>query len=264
MEGAVMAWIEAERRQSVTPDDVAAVFGWPRHSIWYVLRRLAIKGWLRRTSRGRYETVLAETGGFAPANPWAALSTWGQAYYVGFQSAAYELGLTPDRPGDVQACVRFGAHRPRAWEDTPIALIHLRSFSLEGVERRDLHGWDVAVAAPEKVVVDGAAVQSRVGGVSGLARVVSRAAEDLDWTRVVEISETLARGRAATRRLAALLELLELPVPSALAERAEIRGRSRALSLGDPHHHGLDGPTLERWGVIANVDLDGLREELRR
>lgn len=263
MEGAVMAWLEAERRQSVTPDDLAAVFDWPRHSIWYVLRRLAIKGWLRRTSRGRYETVLAETGGFAPANPWAALSTWGQAYYVGFQSAAYELGLTPDRPGDVQACVRVGTHRPRAWDEMPIALIHLRSFSLEGVEPRELHGWRVAVATAEKVVVDGAAVQGRIGGLPGLARVVSRTAEDLDWKRVVEISERLSRGRAVARRLAALLEVLELPVPTVLAERAEIRERARVLLLGDPERHGVDGPTLERWGVVANVGLEALREELR-
>ena len=64
---------------------------------------LARKGWLTRTSRGRYETVLADTGGWALPNPWAALGTSGLRYYVGFQSAAYERGLTPDRPGAVQA-----------------------------------------------------------------------------------------------------------------------------------------------------------------
>lgn len=259
-----MAWLEAERRQSVTPDDLAAVFDWPRHSIWYVLRRLAIKGWLRRTSRGRYETVLAETGGFAPTNPWAALATWGQTHYVGFQSAAYELGLTPDRPGDVQACVRVGTHRPRAWDETPIALIHLRSFSLDGVERRELHGWPIAVATPEKVLVDGATIPSRMGGTLGLARVVSRAPKDLDWKRVVGISQQFARGRAATRRLAALLELLDLRVPSVLAKHAEIQRRSRPLFLGDPERDGTDGPLLERWGAIANVDVEALRDELRR
>lgn len=261
MEGAVMAWIEAERRQLVTPDDLAEIFPWPRQSIWYVLRRLAIKGWLRRTSRGRYETVLAETGGFAPANPWAALSAWGQPYYIGLQSAAYELGLTPDRPGDVQACVRSGARRPRAWEDVPIDLVHLRSFSLDGTARRELHGWAVVMATAEKVVIDGANTQARIGGIQGLARVLSRG--DLAWERVVELSETLTRGAAALRRLGALLEVLELPVPGALVERAEVRGRSRTLMLSDAEHHGTDGPTLERWNVVANVPLETLRAELR-
>ncbi len=38
-----------------------------------------------RTARGRYETVLAETAGFAPPNPWAALASWIPAHYVAFQ-----------------------------------------------------------------------------------------------------------------------------------------------------------------------------------
>ena len=259
-----MAWIEAERRQSVTPDDLADVFPWPRHSIWYVLRRLAIKGWLRRTSRGHYETVLAETGGFAPANPWAALSAWGRDYYVGFRSAAYELGLTPDRPGDVQTCVGPGARAPRAWEQLPVALIHLRSFTLEGTETRELHGWPVVIATAEKIIIDGAANQARLGGVQALARVISRVPDDLDWERVVELSATLVRGPAALRRLAALMELLELSVPTPLAERAEVRERSRILLLSDAEHHGTDGLKLARWNVVANVPLEALREELRR
>jgi hypothetical protein len=58
----------------------ARAFPWPSTAVHDVLSRLQRKGWLRRTARGRYETILAETGGFAPPNPWAALSTWGQSY----------------------------------------------------------------------------------------------------------------------------------------------------------------------------------------
>lgn len=258
-----MAWLEAERRRSVTPDDLAEVFGWSRQSIWYVLRRLALNGWLRRTASGRYETVLAETGGFAPPNPWAALSAWGQPYYVGFQSAAYELGLTPDRPADVQACVGVGARRPRAWSDVPAALIHLRSFSLDGTESREIHGWPVVLATPEKILVDGVNTQSRMGGLPGLTRVISRAAEELDWRRVVELSQPLARGSAGLRRLAALLDILEMPVPAGLARRAEVRGRSRTLKLSDGGHDHVEGLTLKRWNVLADVPVETLREELR-
>jgi predicted transcriptional regulator of viral defense system len=87
-EGAVVAWLEAERRAVVSVQEVADAFAWPPASIRDVLSCLERKGWLRRTARGRYETILAATGGFAPPNPWAALNTWQQPYYVAFQSAA--------------------------------------------------------------------------------------------------------------------------------------------------------------------------------
>ena len=79
-EAQLVGWLEAERRATVTPDDVADALGWERPRIRKVLARLAEKGWLIRVAQGRYETVLAETGGFALPSPWAALSLWRQHY----------------------------------------------------------------------------------------------------------------------------------------------------------------------------------------
>src|SRR4051794_18307065 len=181
MESAVMGWAEAERRNAITIDEVDDTFDWNRAAIRSVLFRLARKGWLRRTARGRYETVLAETGGFAPPNPWVALATWVPRYYVGFQSAAYEHNLTPDRPGEVQVAVGSGTNRPPAWAEVPIKLVHLRTFSTEGSEARTINGSLVRVANPEKVVSDSALLPARVGGVRGLARIAARAADSVDW-----------------------------------------------------------------------------------
>ena len=127
-EAEVVAWLESERLRSVSSREIAERFGWPPQTVWHTVSSLARKGWLTRTSRGRYETVLADTGGWAIPNPWAALGTSGLRYYVGFQSAAYERALTPDRPGAVQACVPPGTNRPKAWAEIPISLIFLRSL----------------------------------------------------------------------------------------------------------------------------------------
>lgn len=265
MESAVMGWVEAERRNAITIDDVADTFDWKRDSIRHVLFRLARKGWLRRTARGRYETVLAETAGFAPPNPWAALASWIPQHYVGFQSAAYQLDLTPDRPGDVQVAVAVGTRRPTAWTEVPIELVHLRTFSTEGSECRDLHGWDVQIASPEKVVSDSALLPGRVGGVRGLARIAIRAEDSIDWREVVRLTEAHPKGLAAMRRLAALLDVIEAPVPRPLAARAAHRGqRVRRIFLGEPEFEGEDGELLEPWNVIGNVDAQDLREELSR
>jgi len=264
-EAELMAWLESERRATVTPKEVAAAFGWKPTTIWNVLSRLNRKGWLIRTARGRYETVLAETGGYALPNPWAALSMWDQPYYVGFQSAAYEHGLTPDRPGAVQVCVTQGARRPLAWRTFPIVLVHLRSFSRDGTREEERHGFPIWIASPEVVLIDGAVVLSRIGGMPGLARIVDRARGEVDWRAVVALSAKTKRGHVALRRLAALLKVTADEVPTALdrAAAAAARGRS-PFFLGERRIFGTGGETLRRYAVINNINTEALQEEVRR
>jgi predicted transcriptional regulator of viral defense system len=263
-EAVVVSWLEAERRKAVTTEEVAETLGWPRPRVWRVMHRLAAKGWLKRTAKGRYETVLAETGGYAPANPWAALSTWKPHHYVGFQSAAYERGLTPDRPGDVQVCTPVGTRRPSAWRETPIALIWLRKYSATGTKREEFHGWPVTIALPEKIVIDGAALPGRIGGLPSLARTLFRALEKLDWEQVRIYSREISHGEAGLRRLAALLDLLEIPVPRELAVGINDNDSRAPLYLGERRVFGARGRLLPRWGVIDNVGAATLREEVER
>lgn len=266
-EAEVVAWLEAERPPGIDVDSLADVFDWPRPQIRDILRRLARKGWLQRTAKGRYEPLLADTGGWAVPNAWAALSSWGVPYYVGFASAAYELGLTPDRPGSVQTCVAVGAKRPRAWVEIPITLVHQRSFILDGTEETKLHGFPVRLAQREKVLLDGAATPARVGGAIGLARILDRAVNDTDWPRFIRLASNLTRGGAAARRLAAIAELIGYEVPTTLAVFASKRApksKDAVIYLDDRSLHGRGGKRLERWQVVANVSADALQEEVRR
>lgn len=268
-EAELVGWLEAERRLSVSVSEIKQGFGWSDSVVYNTVSRLARKGWLRRTAHGRYEAILAETGGWAVPNPWAALSTWAQRYYVGFKSAAYEHGLTPDRPGDVQTCVPTGAKRPQAWEDIPVLLIYLPKFDLTGTESKQLHGFDVRIASREKVLVDGANTPGRMGGVLGLARVVDRAADRaagdrLDWSQVVQLAAMFSRGRASLRRLAAILETLGHEVPEPLAGAATAQPEESRLFLGDRRTHGARGERLPRWQVVVNLDPDVIREEVGR
>ena len=260
----MVAWVEAERRATVTTDEVATALAWQRPTVAKVLARLAAKGWLIRVARGRYETVLAETGGYALPNPWAALSLWRQPYYVSFLSAAYELGLTPDRPGDVQVCVRAGARRPRAWAEFPIALVWQRRFNRLGANEQQMHGFAVWVASPEKLLLDGATRPSRMGGLPGLVRVLERAHRQTNWKQVVELAASSPGGRPALRRLAHLTTLLGVRVPSPLDRAARMRPDGHPILLGEKRLHGGGGKLDHRYGVVANVDADALREELRR
>lgn len=244
--------------------EVREKLGWSNSVARNTLSRLAKKGWLRRTAQGRYETLLAQTGGWSVPNPWAALSTWQQRYYVGFKSAAYEHGLTPDRPGSVQACVPTGAKRPQAWNDIPILLIYLPTFDSSGTQDKKLFGFDVRIATAEKVVVDGAGIASRMGGVLGLARVLDRAADRLDWVGVVHLGAASSRGRVSLRRLAALLEVLGHEVPDSLATAATARPEESPLFLAERRTYGARGKRLPRWQVVINLDPRLLLEEVER
>lgn len=264
-EAELVSWLEAERRPSVSVSEVKQTLGWSDSVTRNTVSRLAKKGWLRRTARGHYETILAETGGWAVPNPWAALSTWAQRYYVGFKSAAYEHGLTPDRPGSVQTCVPTGAKRPQAWDGIPIFLIYVPKFDPVGTESKQLHGFGVRIAAPEKVLVDGANTPGRMGGVLGLARVVDRAADNrLDWANVVQLAMASSRGRVSLRRLAAVLAVLRHEVPEPLAAAATAQPGESPLFLGDRRTHGARGERLPRWQVVVNVDPAVIREEMGR
>lgn len=260
----VLAWLESERRPTVSTSEVTAHFGWSESVVRNVMSRLARGGWLRRTTKGQYETIFAETGGWVAPNPWAALSTWQQRYYVGFQSAAHELGLTPDRPRDVQACVPFGAKRPRSWSDTPISLIFLRSFGDQGTETTKLHGFSVRVATVERILMDAAGLPQRIGGIPGLARVLDRAADRANWEAVVRLSEHASRARAGLRRLAAMLEILGRAVPDELARAATASPGETPFFLGERRIYGAKGKRLPRWQIVVNVDPGILREELSR
>ncbi len=263
-EAELVGWLEAERRQSISITDVKNIFNWSDQVARHTVSRLAKKGWLYRTAQGRYEVLLAETGGWIVPNPWAALSTWSQQYYVCLKSAAYEQDLTPDRPRNVQVCVPTGAKSPNAWEDIPIVLIPARKFNSSGVLSRKLHGFQINIASPEKVLAEGARRLNRVGGVLGLSRIIYNGVDKVDWHKVIELANESPHGRAGLRRIAALMEILNLEIPEPLAVQATAKSNESLLYLGDRTSYGHHGKRLSRWQVMINVDPASIREEVVR
>jgi predicted transcriptional regulator of viral defense system len=254
----VVSWLEADRRRSVTSRDVVDHFAWTEPTASNVLSDLTKKHWLRRVARGVYEFLPAESGGFRVDDPWPALANWSANHYVGFRSAAYQLGLTPDRPGQVQVAVPFGVRRPRAWGATAIVLLHQRDYSDAGVKVTAVTGWQVHLSGAERTILDGAIQPRRIGGIPELVRILVRAHRTLDWNAVMSYAEILRRGRTGIRRLGALAELLELAYPKELKEAAG-SPRSR-LYLGDTTTYGSAGRLIRQWNVVDNIGPSALGE----
>lgn len=263
-EAELVAWLEIERPPTVSVDSVVTALEWPRDRARRIVSQLAAKGWLQRMRRNNYEPLLGETAGIAVPNPWAALAGWAVPYYIGFASAGYELGLTPDRPGAVQVCVRVGTYQPRVWRNLALALIPLRSFSLAGTEEHELHGHTLRIASVEKTLLDSAAATARAGGVLGLARLTDRALASADWDELTQLAREVPRGIPAARRLAATLTLLGHEVPAELRRIGAVSGEISPIYLGSRATHGRRGEVLQPWQVIANVSGEALREEIKR
>jgi len=257
----VVGWLEAERRRSITSREVMDHFAWAEPTASNVLSDLAKKHWLRRVARGIYEFLPAETGGFQVDDPWPALAGWKTKHYVAFRSAAYEHGLTPDRPGRVQVAVPIGVHRPQAWGSTPIVLLHQRDYSDAGLQVGAVAGWQVRLSDPDRTVLDGAIQPKRIGGVPELARVLTRAHRSVDWSAVLTYGTKLRRGGIGLRRIGALADLLELSHPEEL--EAAVRQPNSRLYLGETATYGAAGPVLKPWNVVDNVG-PRVRAELNR
>ncbi|MGA2925673.1 MAG: type IV toxin-antitoxin system AbiEi family antitoxin domain-containing protein [Solirubrobacteraceae bacterium] len=252
-ESQIIGWLEEERPRLITASELTEVFGLPRARASDVLRRMAEKGWMQRVAQGAYEPLLAESGGIALPNPWAALAAWKPEHYVSFGAAAYELGLTPDRAAMIAVCVRPGTSRPERFSQLPIELVRQRYFSARGSGPREVAGVQVRIAGVERLLVDCALSPARVGGAIALGRIVDRALDEADWRQVVSLAEDHPRGHAAARRLAALLVVLERQVPEPLDRFASQSLPARAMPLDDRERYGWRGPTLERFGVVLNV-----------
>jgi predicted transcriptional regulator of viral defense system len=259
-----MAWLEAERPALVRVDDLAREFELDRARASDVLRRMTTKGWLTRVAQGAYQPLLADSGGWAVPDAWAAVAAWRVGSYVSYASAAYELGLTPDRPGAVQVVVPFGTTTPARFQMLPISLIPQRVFSFSGTTERRVRDHIVRIAGVERVLVDAALRPSRVAGAISLGRVAHRALDQADWALVAELADEHPRGSSAARRLAALLTLLDEAVPDPLAELAKRRRPANPTFLDNRSIYGRRGPVLDDWQIRVNVPVEALREELKR
>lgn len=263
-EAELVGWLEVERPRSVSLAEISSALDWPQKRTYSVASRLAKKGWLHRTRAGHFEPLLGESAGILVPDPWVALTSWKVSNYVALASAAYEHNLTPDRPGTVQVCVPFGTTAPSGWRELAITLVPRRAFTLDGSDLAERHGVIVRLAGVERVLLDSAIAPGRVGGVFGLARIVERSSEQADWRRFAELADGASRGRAAARRIAALLEILDRAVPPPLAEFAGASKGTPPIYIGSTRAHGRRGEILPRWRVVVNLSPEALREEVRR
>jgi predicted transcriptional regulator of viral defense system len=262
-EAQVLAWLETDRPAVVDVAAVSVAVGISREHARTLVWRLERKGWLQRLTRGRYEPLLGESGGWSAPNPWATLDGWVRPHYVSFASAAHELGLTPDRPGEVQVATVHGAILAPRMAQAGVRLVRLRRFTLAGSDERELHGHKVRLAGVERCVLDSASHLDLAGGALGLSRILARAHEGMDWALYVGMAGELPRGPRAMRRVGALLEILGVDAPPALRHAAGGTHRT-PIQLDDGPALEEDAPVLGAWGVMLNVSPAAIREEVQR
>lgn len=221
-----------------------------------VLSRLVRKGWLQRLERGVYMLLPLAAGPerFWSESAYVIVPHLIQPAAVAYWSALHYWNMTEQIPGVVfvQSTRR---KRPLEVLGMRFRFITVREAHFFGVLRRSLDGKPIYVTNREKTLLDAAARPDLSGGIIQLAQALQAAHSDINWTR---LDSYLVRwgGGVVVKRLGYLLETLALPIP----DRKIRTGRwQKMLKAGiSPLEPGMgtDGPTVTRWQVRVNVDIN--------
>ncbi len=251
-EAHLVSQLEFEDKKLVDLDIIERLAGVDRNSANILATRLVKKGWLARVRKGMYQFIPAQMGGYERHDWFMVLQAVRPPYYLSFLAAAYQHGLTTQRPALAQIAtprfIRAGyLTAQRGMEQVVIG--EQRFFGMRS-ETRD--GLTINIAEPEKAVVDCVHVVNKSGGIMEVARIVQGAARRLDVATLVDYALRMDN-KALLQRLGYLLELAGADRDSADLRRLRASVGRRRAYLGTPALNGRKGAFVATWGLIDNV-----------
>lgn len=223
-----------------------------------LVRYLADRGWLDRVRRGMYLPVPldAHRSGQAHKDPWVMASVVFSPAYIAGWSAAEHWDLTEQIFRDVFVVT---GQRPRDRSPT----IGGTTFELHTVDSSNHFGlspvwrgaYRVDLTDPSRTVVDLLANPSWGGGIRHVADVLGEyfSSEHRNDELLVRYGEKLGTG-SVFKRLGFLIEVLGIDAPELVGRCLE--RRTSGVNDLDPSVHAA-GRTVARWGIRANVLVDG-------
>jgi len=263
-EARLMSRLEFERQSLISTDEARETLRTSREYAAFVLDSLVRKGWLSRVRAGLFQMVPAASGGFPRRDWFVLLQAFRTPYYLSFLSAAYLLGLSPQRPWLAQVVtprlVR-GGYASTEQGVQQVALGEPRFFGFAEMERE---GLTINIAEPAKAVVDCLHHVDKAGGTLEVVRIVARGVEQVPHGKLVDYAIRM-KNRALTQRLGYLTDTLG----PGLAKTARSRLLRYASSrqghhsfLGSVKTFGTKGEYNRTWGITDNVGRERLLGEL--
>jgi len=263
-EARLVSHLEFEGQLLVTVDQAREVLGSSYDDIKDILGSLVRKGWLVRLRRGLYQVIPAAHGGYSARDWFVLLQAFRTPYYLSFLSAAYLLGLSPQRPWLAQVVTPRLVRGGYASTEQGVQQVVLGEPRFFGFAEMEREGLTINIAEPAKAVVDCLYHVDKAGGTLEVVRIVARGVEQVPHGKLVDYAIRM-KNRALTQRLGYLTDTLG----PGLAKTARSRLLHYASSrqghhsfLGSVKTFGTKGEYNRTWGITDNVGRERLLGEL--
>jgi predicted transcriptional regulator of viral defense system len=217
-------------------------------SVSKILRSLQSKGWLEGLGAGDYVLIPPERGPevLGDSNPLALAWASVQPSYVGWWNAAAFHHLTTQHPVEITIATTK-PHRRRVISGEDVRYIHLMQYKFFGSMTAKLYGRSFEVSDREKTVIDCVDRPSLCGGHSEVCRIVSRAADDLDWDKLLVYCRRF-ESTSLIQRIGFFLELVASPPEDLIENLQSMIGPNDRSALGLPVRNDPDAiGFVRRW-----------------
>jgi predicted transcriptional regulator of viral defense system len=213
-ESRALSQLARRNQEIITIDDLATVLDTTYAAAKATASRLTQNGWLTRLKPGLYLIVPLAAG----ANPqytaheFYIASHLVDPMYISFWSALNHHGFTEQVPRSVY--VATTKRRPdRTVHDVPYHLVTLADRKFFGYEQYAIGSHSVAIATPEKTLVDCADQPRHCGGVRELAKGIRTGTEGYDPAVLLNDAQRIGNG-AALKRLVYLMDQYDISIPN--------------------------------------------------
>ena len=153
-----------------------------------------------------------------------------------------------------------GRTRTQKVREMRYVLVHLPKKSFFGFEEVKVLGAAVAMATPERAMLDALDRPRYAGGIGEVSRIVRKAARRGDWDRLLGYLKRWEES-AIVQRLGHLLDLHGVAIPTRQKRRfRELVRPDAKVHLGSRSRWGTSGHLDPAWNIITNVPKDVLVE----
>ena len=219
-----------------------------------VIRSLLAKNWLERLSRGRYLLIPASRGpeGVRDSNMLAIGRHLVEPYYFAYATAAAHYRFTSQSRTTVWIATTKQVP-DRTIRDTRFRFIDLIKRKFFGYESTAVFNEQVNLSDREKTVIDCVDRPDLAGGIGEVARIIARAARELDWDILCKHA-TEFNSVTMVQRLGYLARRARVEIPSDRLRHLHslLRKNSRSF-LASTRRWGSTGHYDREWQVIVNV-----------
>lgn len=247
------------------PRHRAVLTGFDDERLRHTLAQLAAKGWLLRIEAGKYVVVPRAARGSWQEHPFIiAAAIAPEPSYISYWSALSYHNLTEQLPRGVFVVTTGHRKRPLTFQGWRYRFVTRTAAAFFGYGAHEMIGLngaarvEVAIADPEKAIVDALDAELLAGGMAEVIKAIRRGFAD-DLLSLDRLTDYTLRypNKAVVARLGYILTQSHIAGAQGLATGIRRDGYSPYLSTSGPREGISRDPV---WHLLVNVPADAFED----